>query len=171
MEMQFKESQRFNQWWIYALLIFLLGISVWAVYQQIILGIPFGNKPVSNTMLIFTTLAPFGFATLLFRILKLKTEINEEGFRYRFFPFHWSKKEIKWDDVEKVYTRKYRPLWEYGGWGIKGLLSDNGRAYNVSGNKGLQFELKNGKKVLFGTIKMDELNNVLGELRRKKIVI
>ncbi len=88
MEMQFKESKRFNQWWIYALLIFLLGISVWAVYQQIILGIPFGNKPVSNTMLILTTLAPFGFATLLFRILKLETEINEEGFRYRFFPFH-----------------------------------------------------------------------------------
>lgn len=171
MEIQFKESQRFNQWWIYALLTFLLGIAVWAVYQQIVLGIPFGNKPISNAMLIFTTLAPFGFATLLFRILKLETEINEEGFTYRFFPFHLSKKEIKWADAEKVYTREYRPLLEYGGWGIKGLVSSNGRAYNVSGNKGLQFELKSGKKVLFGTIKMHELNNVLAELRRKKIIV
>ena len=170
MEIQFNESQRFNQWWIYALLIPLLVIAVWAVYQQIILGIPFGDKPVSNTMLIFTTLAPFGFSVLLIRIFKLETEINEEGFTYRFFPFHLSKKEIKWADVEKVYTREYRPLWEYGGWGIKGLLSSSGRAYNVSGNKGLQFELKNGKKVLFGTLQMEELNTVLAELRKKKII-
>jgi hypothetical protein len=36
--------------------------------------------------------------------------------------------------------------------------------------KGLQFELKNSKKVLFGTLQKEELNTVLAELRKKKII-
>ena len=59
--------------------------------------------------------------------------------------------------IAKAYVRTYSPLGEYGGWGLRYSLSGNGMAYNVSGNKGLQLELSNGKKVLFSTNKLEEL--------------
>ncbi len=39
-----------------------------------------------------------------------------------------------------------------------------GTAYNVSGKIGLQLELKNGKKILIGTRKPEEIENLLHHL-------
>lgn len=64
----------------------------------------------------------------------------------------------------KAYVRTYDALSEYGGWGLKGgALWNNskGKAINVSGNIGIQLELKNGKKLLIGTQKKKEAENVL----------
>jgi hypothetical protein len=52
-------------------------------------------------------------------------------------------------EIESFEVRTYRPVTEYGGWGIKG--SSRNKAYNISGNVGLQLKLKNGRRVLFGT--------------------
>jgi len=41
-----------------------------------------------------------------------------------------------------------------------------GVAYNISGNMGLQLELKNGKKILLGTRKPTELEDVLKKVQR-----
>jgi hypothetical protein len=41
----------------------------------------------------------------------------------------------------------------------------NKRAYNVSGDKGLQLILKNGKKLLSGTQKGRELNEFLAHIK------
>ena len=38
-----------------------------------------------------------------------------------------------------------------------------GKAYNVSGNRGLQLELSSGKKILIGSQRADELARILQE--------
>ncbi len=38
--------------------------------------------------------------------------------------------------MNEFYARKYRPIREYGGWGIR--YGWNGRAYSTSGNEGVQ---------------------------------
>jgi hypothetical protein len=38
---------------------------------------------------------------------------------------------------------------EYGGWGIK--YGKMGKAYNVSGNRGVQLEFTDGKRLLIGS--------------------
>lgn len=43
-----------------------------------------------------------------------------------------------------------------GGWGIR-LWTKYGTVYNVSGNKGLFIKLKNGKTMVIGTQKSQEL--------------
>jgi len=48
-----------------------------------------------------------------------------------------------------VFVRKYSPLFEYGGWGLRWSL--NGKAVNVRGNMGIQVVLKNGSRILIGT--------------------
>ena len=70
--------------------------------------------------------------------------------------------------ISKVYVRKYSPLADYGGWGLRFSMSGQGKAYNVSGNVGLQLEFSNGKKLLIGTRKPDELSSVLNEMGQMK---
>jgi len=58
-------------------------------------------------------------------------------------------------------VRKYSPIGEYGGWGYRVAGKRSGVAYNISGNMGIQIELKNGKKILLGTRKPEEAKEAL----------
>lgn len=161
--MFFKEVQKFRQVWIWLLLIGINGLFVWGFVQQIIFGIPWGNKPTDNTTFLVLLIIPIS-VNILILWLRLETEINENGIYYRFIPFHFKRQTIYWTDVEKIYVRQYKPIVEYGGWGIRGSFG-NGKAYNVSGNMGLQIELKNGKKILLGTKKSKELEVFLQKMK------
>ncbi|PQJ80922.1 hypothetical protein BTO18_05610 [Polaribacter porphyrae] len=89
---------------------------------------------------------------------------------YQFFPFHWKLKLITWDKISTAYVRIYDPIGDYGGWGLKGgtlWSKSKGRAINVSGDIGIQLELKNGKKLLIGTQKKSEAERVLETYQSK----
>jgi hypothetical protein len=103
----------------------------------------------------------------LLLLIQLKTTVDEEGVHYQFIPFHFKQKTILWQDIKSAEVRKYAPLKEYGGWGIKGYSNKN-KAYNVKGNLGLQVVLKNGNKILFGTQKDEELKAFLKTKKQKK---
>ncbi|MCW3113115.1 MAG: hypothetical protein JWR18_1511 [Segetibacter sp.] len=102
---------------------------------------------------------------LLFN-MKLETQIRKDGIYVKFFPFHLSFKEYKWNDVKKSYVRQYNPMSEYGGWGLRWGLA--GKAFNVSGDKGLQLEFLDNKKVLIGTNKAEELKATLLHINQLK---
>ncbi len=146
----FSERQRFRQWWLWIILFVLPGIFLYGSYRQIILKIPFGNNPASDTMLLALS-AVFILLWLLFFISRLDTEISDKGISVRLYPFQLKKRKIGWNEIEKVYVRKYSPLWEYGGWGYRFGLFGFGRALSVSGNMGIQIVFRNGKKLLIGT--------------------
>jgi hypothetical protein len=89
----------------------------------------------------------------------LNTEIYTDGIYVRFRPFHSKPRFYPWSEIAHCEVRKYKPLLEYGGWGIrKGF---GGTAFNVRGNMGLQLVIKGGKRVLIGTQKATELAGVL----------
>jgi hypothetical protein len=75
--------------------------------------------------------------------MQLETRIDSEGIRVKYIPFGFSEKFFSWKEIEKCYVRKYNPLVEYGGWGIRGL--GNKKAYNVSGNLGIQIITRDKK--------------------------
>ena len=160
MTILFSEKQRFTQWWIWALLIAVNAVTIYGIVQQIIFKIPFGNNPSPDFALLLVSLIPIGIA-VLFYTLCLETEITEQAIRFKFYPLV-SSKTIQLEDIHKVYVRKYAPIREFGGWGYR--VSLNGTAYNVRGNQGLQLELKNGKKILIGTQKPTELQDLLSNL-------
>lgn len=96
---------------------------------------------------------------LFLGLCHLNTEIHEHGIHYQFKPFHRQPKRVYWDDLEKVYVRRYRPLTEYGGWGYR--VGVSGGAYNVKGNQGIQLQFKNGRKLLIGTQKPMEAKTII----------
>lgn len=163
----FKEEQKFRQIWIWMLLLALSGIWIWQLVQQVFMGIPFGNNPSSDLGVILTGLFPL-LTIILFRLLTLETIINEEGVQYRFRPFQRKPKVIKAEDILRYEVKKYSPLKDYGGWGIRLGSFNKGKAYNVNGNMGVLFEFKNGKKFLLGTQKPSEIRSALERLMKSE---
>jgi hypothetical protein len=163
----FKERQRFTQWWLWLLLLGINGLFVYGVCKQVIGGEQFGDKPMSDAGLIVVTAVMLLF-TALFFISRLETRITEDGIYVRFFPFHISFRHYSWQQISKAWVRKYSPVGEYGGWGIRTAFSRKGKAFSVSGNQGLQIEFSNCKKLLIGTHRPDELREVLNNPRPMK---
>lgn len=161
----YSEKQYFRQWWIVFIMIPVPLIMLWAIFQQIVLDKPFGNHPAPDLALIIISIVVI-LPSVLFFLVRLETKIDDSGIFYRLIPFHIKLKKISWNDISEIYVRKYNPIGEYGGWGLKGSKK-HGKAINVSGNMGLQIILKNGEKILVGTNKPDELNRILQTVKNK----
>lgn len=96
---------------------------------------------------------------LLVFFTTLRTEISTDGVSYRMWPFHKKAKLLPWSDITHAEVRKYRPIREYGGWGMR--FGIHGKAFNVKGNMGLEIKLTSGKNILIGTQRADEIEEVL----------
>jgi hypothetical protein len=81
--------------------------------------------------------------------------VRDDGIYIKLFPFHWSPRRIDFAEVKSCEVRTYRPIREYGGWGIR--RGRQGRAYSIKGIQGVQLELASGDRVLIGSQKSDEL--------------
>lgn len=154
----FKEVQKFSQPWVWLTILPVVAgtliIFAFGLHRQLILGKPFGNNPMSDTGLIIATILVFLMTaglTILFYTMKLVVEIRTDGIYYRYPPMIMKFRKIGRDEIERLETREYKPIKEYGGWGIKVGTKGAGRAYNVKGNVGLQLYLRNGSKILIGT--------------------
>lgn len=155
----FYESQRFSQGWLWLLLAGANGIVLWQWLET------------SSTEDGWVGLAALGLTlavTLLLLVFKLETQITDQGVAVRFFPFHQSYKTNAFADLAEVYVRKYSPLGEFGGWGLRYSLSGKGKAYNVKGDQGLQLVLANGSKLLIGTQRPHELKAALEQAKAIK---
>ena len=145
----FKEKQKFTQWWLWAILLVFPILSIY----------PFDNNGINYDYVLIGIALPLGFY-----FLELRTFVSKEGLHYRFFPFHFKEYVIKHEDIESFKAMEYSPLKEYGGWGIR--YGFKGKAYNTSGNKGVKVFLKNGKNIMFGSLKHKELERALKEVRK-----
>ncbi len=138
------------------------------IISIVIILLSSAGEPVVDRLYSIIFVAFFeGIFLLLLILARLDTDIDATRIRFRWFPFQMKFKEIQWDEIESAEVRKYKALFEYGGWGIKGWTSKN-RAYNVDGNIGIQFYLKNGQKVLIGTKQRESVEAFLYDLNIPK---
>ena len=156
--MIFTERQKFDQWWVWVLLLGLLALPAYGIYKQIFIGENFGDKPMSNTGLIVWLIFMLLF-TGFFWLMELQTTIDKDSIRIRFIPF--LTRTIKWEDIQSAEILNYGFV---GGWGIR-LATKYGTVYNMSGNMGLALVLKNGKKICIGTQRTEDLKAVVHKLR------
>ncbi|KQS93993.1 hypothetical protein [Chryseobacterium sp. Leaf394] len=154
---EFYGIQRFRQWWLWLIIVFVLGFSA---YNSI------GNAEFFSTTELIIFLAIPILIFLLFFIIKLETKIDALGIRVRLFPFHFQFKYFPWKSIEKAYIREYSPLMDYGGWGLRIVSFGRGKAYTVSGDLGLQLVFKDGKKLLIGTQKSVEIKKFIAEIQK-----
>jgi len=161
--------QGFRQWWLWLLLLATavgtIGVFGYGIYVQVIQGTPWGENPMSDGGLIITavatTLLTVGMAALLLSA-RLITEVRSDGLHIRFFPMR--SKVIPYESIASYQARTYHPVREYGGWGIR--WGREGKAYIVGGNEGLQLLLNDGRKVLVGSQRAQELEAAVRTWKR-----
>lgn len=167
----FSESQKFRQWWMYLITLGLTAFTTYGVIRQVFFHDPFDNilmgNSISNSALWGSWITSV-VITLLVLNVRLQTQIKSEGIDVRFFPFQFGYKHYGWDKMSECYVRKYSPLGEFGGWGYR--FSANGKAFNMSGNMGLQLVFTNNKRLLIGTQQPLEMDKILTDLGRNKAV-
>ncbi|MBL4710703.1 MAG: hypothetical protein JKY48_19940 [Flavobacteriales bacterium] len=149
----FEEKQRFNQWWLWLLII---GSFSFMIYKFIAKDDLIANLP---PILILISVV------VLFVLIKLKTRIDERGVHIKMFPFHIKTVTYKWEDIYSAETIKYNPLRDFGGWGIR--ISSKGKAFNVRGSNGIRIVTKSGDTRMIGTQKMSEAKQVIENFKSK----
>lgn len=105
--------------------------------------------------------------TLLFTS-RLETKLDEHGISYRLFPFQLKTRFVSWAEISSAQVRNYDPLGEYWGWGIKGTRKN--RAINIAGDVGLQLIMKNGRKLLIGTLQKEKMEEVVLKIHSENLI-
>lgn len=140
----FREIQRFRQWWLWVL---LGGITI----GMLLLGpLSWGGLVVVGTI-----------AALLYS-LRLQTEVRDDGVYLKMWPLHRSFRRITWSDIDRYESRQYRPIREFGGWGIR--WAPGKIAYNVSGNQGVWIERTNRRDILVGSQHAEDFVRAIDEV-------
>ena len=162
----YSEKQRFKQWWLWLIMIGINALFLFAFIKQVIWSKPVGNQPMGNIGLMGMLLVVCAL-TVLFFYTRLETQLSEHGVAYRFFPFRRKFTLIPWDEIAEASVLEYSPLIDFGGWGVRYSLTGKGKAFNVSGNKGLQLVLKNNDRILIGTQNPEGMRSMLNKRNEK----
>jgi len=161
----YREVQRPRQFWWWAVVLFVSFLMWYGFIQQIIFGIPFGNQPAPDVMMIILWVI-FGviFPVVMLGILKLIIEVRDDGLYIRFAPFHIKYRKFLFKDITHFEVITYNSFTRFGGWGIR--LNFNGEtAYNVSGKQGLKIKLSY-QTVVIGTEQPEELEQAFDAVNR-----
>ena len=150
----FEERQHLRQWWLWLLIGVLVALGWWAVLQQIVLGVPFGTDPGPDGLVLLMWLLVGIVLPALLAWAHLRLAVTDQEIVIDYRPF--TRRRIALSEVMGAIARDYDALREYGGWGIKGWSRDR-RAYNVSGNRGVEVFLRDGRSVMLGSQRADEL--------------
>lgn len=165
----FREVQKFRQVWLWLLMLFSFGIPLVIIASEMVIEIKTGSDERFLLAFIFLFLLVIGSVLVwLFLKMKLEVEIRAEEIRFRYPPMMNKWKNLRKTEIERFEVRQYKPVAEYGGWGIKSSWKKRNIAYNVSGNIGLQLYLKNGNKILIGTELKYEIGHAMGRMMKEE---
>lgn len=145
--MGFDEVQATPKAW--TLISILPGILL--MFGAVGVGLAEGVVPLPLVLLAVALTLIFG---LWFRRLGLITEVDEATITLRYRGL-LKTRTVPISTVRSARARTYRPLLEYGGWGIK--FGPKGWVYNVSGKEGVQLELDGARPLLIGSRRAEEL--------------
>lgn len=156
----FLEKQKIRQWWVWALISGINIVFLFAFICQIILNYPLGKKPIDNTVLTLLTILVIFFFFLL-TTCSLKTRITSERIYVKYFPFHWFFKSYKRDAIKHIEIIERDPLRDFGEWGFKTGFFRKNNVFYISGKHGIFIEFNDGKKIIIGTKKPNEIFQIL----------
>lgn len=160
----FREVQRLGGMWWGTLIVCGVAVLAWVGFVlQIVLGRPFGTKPTPDwAMWLLWLLFGIGLP-VLWHISRLVVEVTDDYIYVQYVPF--VTRTIAYTQIKGYEARSYRPIREYGGWGIRWAPGKR-RAYNVRGSKGVELELISGQRIMIGSQRPEELVHAIDSRSR-----
>lgn len=158
----FREEQQFRQPWLWAIVLFS------TLLPAVLMAVMLPKDPKVSTPEaiggIALVSALSGISIILLRVAKLETVVTDEGVYYHWRPFRSSYAVMAWPEIRQLSVRRY-PYPNYGyHWSLQ-----YGQVHNVDGNRGVLFELANGKKVFLGSQKVTALQHALEQIRTVQV--
>lgn len=123
----------------------------------------FNDEPFKSWLSAFSFFIFYYVLDYFFFTSRLITRVFDDYIQIKFYPYKWNMK-INFEEIESLEVRKYNAIREYAGWGFSNGILKNGPCYTSKGDMGLQLIFKNGKKLLIGTQKPEELESVLKKI-------
>lgn len=157
----YRETQRFRQWWLWVLVVFVAFVAWTGFLEQVVGGGSFGSDPASDTTIWIVFVLGGIVLPLVFLLLRLETEVRRGRVTVAFPPFR--PRVVDLDEVLDVSAVDYRPMTQYGGYGYR--VRRDGVAFNVSGTRGVRIALPEGRHLLIGSRRADELATVIEDAR------
>jgi hypothetical protein len=161
-EATYREVQPFRSWGVWLIVLGVATLAWGTLIQQIGRGRPVGTNPMSDWGVIVLWIVMGIGLPLLFWFMRMDTEVRPDGVVIRWFPF--TRRTIRRDEIMRVEARTYRPMREFGGWGIRGWPFDGRRAYSVSGNQGVELRLQDGNLIMIGSQQPAELEAAIRQM-------
>ena len=157
----YEEHQLFRQRWLW--IIILIGpITIVAIFlPQLISSYTKDGNPDIDFGLALIMLVPAIGPGLFVYYLRLDTTIHQDGVYIKFKPFHRKWIIFPFEKITQAKPVTYKPIRDYGGWGIR--YGSKGKAYNVSGNKGVLLEFTESKPILIGSQKPQDLSAAINK--------
>ena len=155
----FEERQYFAERSLRNFFLVLTGFFIASILIRLLLV-----SLIENDWVMRVLIAGLLFSAILSIFLSncLITQITAHGIYVRFPPFMPSEQQFLWNNIREVYVIKYKPITQYGGWGIR--IGAYGRAFNISSTTGLQIIFNDNSKLLIGTRQPEKLIAVLRKL-------
>jgi len=149
----YREVQRL---WAWLLLLFAISIPVAVLTNALYHA--FGNR-LAHKNGIWVAPGILALLAVWFFLGRLVTEVRETGLSVRFFLL-WPEETIPWSEIRRAEAVTFDPI-TYRGWGVR--WGPEGRAYTVSGNRGVRIELAGGGTLLVGSQRSYELAQAITE--------
>jgi hypothetical protein len=148
----FDEHQEFRQWW----LVLLLAVVVVASWAPLVAELIFGDDTLEDPLWVLVLVGVVGLVLPGWVLwVRLETTVDAEAVHIRYRGL-FVRRRIVFSDIERFEAVTYRPIAEYGGWGIR-RRGKGKMAYSTSGNQGVRLYLADGKEVLIGSQMAEEL--------------
>ncbi len=155
----YKEEQRFRRWEVFALLALLL-VGASYHFAELLLSGAYDNLLLITQYLLITLMLTGALAYL--SSIRLSLRIEEAGIRYQFYPLHYRKHRVKWEDIKSFEFIDTPFAAELSGWAVR--MGTWERTFSVSGRTGISLNLKNGEQLFIGTQHPDELKAALDNI-------
>jgi hypothetical protein len=157
----FHEVQALRQWHARLVLAMPPAAMLFIAVRQLVFHRPWGSPPMSNGGLVFLTVLLVAVYIRLITV-RLVTDIRSGELSVGLQGL-WRKRRVPLADIRSAAEIRYDPAAEYGGYGIRS--GAQGLAYIASGNRGVQVELNDGRKLLIGSQRAGELARCIVQAR------
>ncbi len=167
----FREEQRIAQRLLLTVLVIdtlvIWGIIAFALYREVAMGQRWAQlsmlSPLALTAIAIAFLVPLVLLILMMQ-LRVVTEVHRDGLTIRLLPFNRRPYTMPLDQVTHIERTTFDAMREYGGWGVRGTDAD--RAVIGGGNQGVRLTFRDGRRLLIGSRRPDDLMTALQRVIR-----
>jgi len=157
----FHEEQPFRQWHTGLMLAMPPAALIFVTVRQVVWHHPWGSPPTSDGGLLFlTVLLVLVYVRLI--TVRLVTDLGTAEIAVGLHGL-WPKRKISLSQVRAANVVGYDPVRDFGGYGVRS--GRRGQAYIARGDRGVELELQDGRKILIGSQEPDRLQKQLKAAR------